>query len=58
MKALIYTGLVYAEQRRDDEKASVTNPYWILDLHTEHGDFSRPRPDLAYRNCSHGDFAI
>lgn len=43
MKDLIYTGLVYAEQRRDDERASVTNLCWVLDLHTEHGDF----PDLA-----------
>ena len=43
MKELIYTRLVYAEQRRGDERASATNPCWILDLHTEHVDF----PDLA-----------
>ena len=43
MKGLIYTRLVYAEQRRGDERASATTSSWILDLHTDHVDF----PDLA-----------
>lgn len=43
MKGLMKTRLVYAEQMRGDERASATNPCWILDLHTEHVDF----PDLA-----------
>ena len=43
MKGLIYTRLIYAEQRRGDERASVTNTCWVLDLHTDHVDF----PDLA-----------